>query len=195
MKTQLVMLNENTEIKVTEDTQFVLQFPSVAQGAKYSLNLIFEKQGVSGEILCAYALTAGQELNLTTLSTHKAPNTSCLTQIKGALYTGSKSNYTGKIIIEKPAQQTTAFLDQAVLVLGEDTNNISQPILEIEADDVKASHGSTTGRVNEDQVYYLMSRCLSRDESQAIIVEGFFESLINKIEDTSVAAVARSAIR
>lgn len=194
MKTQLLSLQENTEVKVTEDTQFVLQFPSTATGSKYLVNLIFETPGVSGEIIGAYSLKSGEELDLTTLSTHKVPHTTCFTRIKGALHEGAKSNYVGKIIIEKPAQQTNSFLEQSVLILGENTTNNSQPILEIEADDVKASHGSTTGRIREDQVYYLMSRGLDKKESEDLIVDGFFESLINKIQDTSVSEKIRGTL-
>ncbi|HSX39267.1 MAG TPA: SufD family Fe-S cluster assembly protein [Candidatus Saccharimonadales bacterium] len=193
MKTQLVTLAENTEVKVTEDTQFVLQFPAMA-GEKYSLNVIFEKPGVSGEIIGIYSLKKDQSVDLTTISTHKAPHTTCFTRIKGALYDNAKSSYTGKIIIEKPAQQTQSFLEDNILVLGNETLNTSQPILEIEADDVKASHGSTTGRINEEQVYYLESRGLDKTEAQTLIVDGFFESLVNKIEDATVAEAIRSAL-
>ena len=62
----------------------------------------------------------------------------------------------------------------------------AKKILEIEADDVKASHGATTGRISEEQVYYLMARGLSRKEAEEIIVEGYFESLLSRIVDPKV---------
>ncbi|KKS59963.1 MAG: SufBD protein [candidate division WWE3 bacterium GW2011_GWF2_42_42] len=92
----------------------------------------------------------------------------------------------GKIIIAKKAFQTNSYLNNKTLVIGEGTKNITRPILEIEADDVKASHGATTGRVRESDVYYLRSRGLTKKEAEEIIVEGFFESLVAKIEDGDV---------
>jgi Fe-S cluster assembly protein SufD len=92
----------------------------------------------------------------------------------------------GKIIIAKKAFQTNSYLNNKTLVIGEGTKNVTRPILEIEADDVKASHGATTGRVRVDDVYYLTSRGLTKKEAEEIIVEGFFESLVAKIEDEDV---------
>ena len=97
----------------------------------------------------------------------------------------------GKIIIAKKAFQTNSYLNNKTLVIGEGTKNITRPILEIEADDVKASHGSTTGRVREDDVYYLTSRGLTKKEAEEVIVEGFFESVVAKIE----AGVVREKVR
>ena len=106
--------------------------------------------------------------------------------MRGVLLDGGKSDYIGKIIIEKPAQQTSSYLDDSVLVVGEDTHNNSQPILEIEADDVKASHGATTGRVDDMQVYYLKSRGFNELEAKNLIVEGFLRATLSRIQDEKV---------
>lgn len=194
MKTVLQKLNENTEIPVTVDTQFVLDLSLLDTRKPYVLNLLFETQGVSAEVIGLYKLKKDQEINLTTISTHKVPNTSCVVNIKGVLMDKAKSSYAGKILIEKPAQQTSSFLNQNILVLGEETVNNSQPILEIEADDVKASHGSTTGRVDENIIYYLMSRGLDKSESETLIVEGFFESLLGTIVDGNVRNAVKKTL-
>jgi Fe-S cluster assembly scaffold protein SufB len=183
MKTKLVKLKPSTKLNVTEDTQYVLDISSISIG---SVNVILKKQGVSAEIIGMYVMGDGKDISLETISTHKAPNTSCMTNIKGVLLDNSKSNYIGKIIIEKSAQQTTSYLDDSVLVLGENTKNESQPILEIEADDVKASHGATTGRIDKEQIYYLTSRGLSQKEAENLIAGGFFESTLSKIYDEDV---------
>ena len=156
--------------------------------------LIFNKSRVTAEIICMYSLGVNESVVLTTSTIHKAPFTSCVTYIKGVLFDGGNSSYTGKIIIEKKAQQTNSYLNDNILVVGENTKNNSKPILEIEADDVKASHGATTGRVNEDQLYYLESRGLSEVESQNLIVEGFFESLLSKITDDKIKNKIRNKI-
>lgn len=175
------------KIDVLEDTQYVLDFTGANETA-YSIELDLSKQGVKAEIYGLYNLKKDQKLKFTTVVRHLATHTSCLTQIKGVLGDGCESDYVGKILINKTGQQTTSFLNHGVLVVGEDTSNKSQPILEIDADDVKASHGATTGRLDESQMYYLMSRGLTKKEATNVIVTGFFEELCHKIEDTSVGA-------
>jgi Fe-S cluster assembly protein SufD len=186
MRSELVKLNENTVIDVKEDTQYVLDLSSAADGGKYSIELKFNKQGINGELLGLYNLTDSQKIDITTIARHIAPNTSCMTKIKGVLNDGSSSEYVGKILIEKTAQQTNSFLHDGVLVTGDKTHNNAQPILEIEADDVKASHGATTGRIDKEQVYYLMSHGLNRDEAEKLVIEGYFEDLLSRIVDPEV---------
>jgi len=196
MKTEFIKLGENTEVKVTEDTRYVLDvevFHS-KKTKKQSLNVIFEESGVTAEVIGAYRLLQGQQIDLHTQSVHKVPHTNCFIHIKGVLLDKSGSNYVGKIIIEKDAQQTSSYLEDNVLVIGDNTKNESQPILEIEADDVKASHGATTGRVDPSQVFYLKSRGLSEEEAKNTIVEGFFDSLLGKIDDETIRNKVKSKL-
>ena len=192
MITKVLTPTENTIVKVTEDTQYVLDFPSM-QG-EYVVDLQFEKQGVEAELIGMYVAGKGDDLKLTTIANHKVPHTKCTTNVKGVLLDKGKSSYIGKIIIAKPAQQTSSYLDDAVLVVGQDTQNKSQPILEIDADDVKASHGATTGRIDENQVYYLTSRGLSKKEASELIVDGFFESMLSTIADENIRNKVKSKL-
>ena len=148
--------------------------------------MIFNKEGVVAEILGFFDLMAGENVKIETSSKHIAPNTSCSTFIKAVLANNSSFDYKGKILIETKAQQTSAYLHDNALVIGENTKRNSQPILEIEANDVKASHGSTTGRISEDQIYYLESRGLSRKQAEKTIKEGFMIDLVSKIQDKKV---------
>ncbi len=186
MKTQLVSVQENTVLKVVEDTQFVLGVAEFSPEKNYALSLMFEKPGVEAEIVGIFRLSQGQALNLATSAVHKAPQTKCFTYVKGVLLDNARSDYVGKIIIEKKAQQTSSYLEENVIVVGENTHNNSQPILEIEADDVKASHGATTGRIDDEQIYYLRTRGLSNQEAENVIIEGFFNSLLNRIKDEKI---------
>jgi Fe-S cluster assembly protein SufD len=181
MRTELLELNNSKEIHVTEDTQFVM-----VGGENISLNLIFEKPGVSAEVLGIFDLPNGAEIKLETCSKHIATNTSCTTYIKAVLDDKSSFDYRGKIIIEKKAQQTTAYLHDDALVVGKNTKRNSQPTLEIDANDVKASHGSTTGRIDKDQLYYLESRGLSEPEAKDLIKEGFLSALVDRILDKDI---------
>ncbi len=193
MKTLLINSKEieTQTFNVAEDTQFVvLGTPS----SNINLELIFDKSGIYAEIIALTKLRNSEESSLLTITDHRAPSTSCNTYVKTVLDDSSKSKYIGKIQIKKPAQQTSSFLETNTLVLGDKTSNNSQPILEIEADDVKASHGSTTGRINEDQVYYLQSRGFSRNEAESILVEGFFAETLNKIYDPSIRDILAQSL-
>ena len=194
MKTVMVNPTKNTEIEVTEDTQFVLNIRNFSADESYQLNLIFNKPFVSSEILGIFNIGKGKTLNLTTVTNHIAPHTSCMTKVKYVLDSKAKTNYLGKILIQKSAYQTSSFLHTDALVIGEDTSNVSEPVLQIEANDVKASHGSTTGRINPDHLYYLMSRALDYETAQNLIVQGFFESLISKIADVKVRSQMKKSL-
>jgi len=185
MKSLLLKQNKNISISPVEDTQYVYVLPGDSTGVT-NLELSFEKEGVNCEIVVLGKMHEGQSIELTTTSRHLVPNTSCVTNYFVALEDSSSSNYVGKIIIAKKAFQTNSYLNNKTLVIGDGTKNTTRPILEIEADDVKASHGATTGRVRESDVYYLTSRGLTKKEAEEIIVEGFFESLVAKIEDGDV---------
>lgn len=194
MNVKKVLLKENKSIMVKEDTQYVL-IPTYGDAKEQiTIELEMVSQGVSAEIICLYRVGSKQTLNLTTIANHKVPNTRCTTNVRGVLLEGGSSNYIGKIIINKEAQQTSSYLDDSVLVLGQEIKNQSQPILEIEADDVKASHGATTGRIDESMVYYLMTRGLSRKEAEETIIQGFFESVLDTIVDDKIRTELQSSL-
>lgn len=183
-KAEILKLDHNTTYKVNENVDLILDLSEVS--GEVSLDLVFEKEGCSCHLIGMYVLNNGEKLDLKTSARHLARNTSCLQDVRGVLKDNSESKYIGSIIIEKEASQTESFLDDNVLVLGNGTKNQSDPTLEIKNNDVKASHGSTTGRINEEEIFYLSSRGLSKTESENIIVEGFFEKLLNQIEDLKV---------
>jgi Fe-S cluster assembly protein SufD len=183
-KAEILKLINDTKYLVTEDTDLVLDLSEATNPVK--LEVLFETPGVSCHLIGLYVLNKGEKLDFQTIAKHTARNTSCLQDVRGILKDESESKYLGSIVIEQNAFQTESFLDDAVLVLGNGTKNQSEPILEIKNNDVKASHGSTTGRINEEEVFYLMARGLSKNEAENIIVEGFFEKLLNQIEDTEV---------
>jgi len=190
----------NKEIKVIEDTQYVIIDEENNEEGRilktdFNLKLIFEKKGVSAEILGIFNLEKGKEIKLVTSTKHIASNTSCNTFIKAVLNDNSSFDYKGKILIGKKGIQTNAFLHDNVLVAGENTKRNSQPILEIEANDVKASHGSTTGRIDENQFYYLKSRGLGEEEAKDLIKEGFLVSLVDKIKDNKIREIVLNKIK
>ena len=183
-KAEILKVNGHVKYFVKEDVDLVLDL--FETNTPSNLELIFETPGVSCHLIGLYVLNEGEKLDFKTSATHKVKNTSCLQDVRGVLKNNSESKYIGSIVIEENASLTESFLDDGVLVLGTGTKNQADPILEIKNNDVKASHGSTTGRINEEEIFYLMARGLSKNESENIIVEGFFEKLLNQIEDENV---------
>ncbi len=193
MKT--VLLGNDSSVKVfpQEDTQYVA-YLSDFEEKKLDLEIELATQGVTCEILCISKVPEKAKLEITTISHHKVPNTSCITHVYASLQNFASSNYVGKILIDKGADQTTSYLDNKTLIVGQNTKNNSQPILEIEADDVKASHGATTGRIGEPEIFYLMTRGLSREEAESVILEGFYQSIVSRIEDVEIREKISKAV-
>ncbi|RJR27105.1 hypothetical protein C4561_02980 [candidate division WWE3 bacterium] len=195
MISKIVHPEENTKFQVTENTQFIALFNDYPDGKECKIELEFNTEGISAEIICLYRLPERKSLHLTTVAKHIVPHTSCNTVVRGVLESKTDSYYIGKILIKKQAQQTSSYLSDRVLVLGDGVKNNSEPILEIEADDVSASHGASTGRINPDEIYYLQSRGLNEKESSDLIVEGFFNKVLETIADPEVRELAANAVK
>src|SRR6266545_945884 len=101
---------------------------------------------------------------------------------KGALRDTASVVWRGMIKVEKDAQRTNAYQENRNLLLSDEAHADSIPGLEIEANDVRCTHGATVGQVDRDQLFYLMARGLSRGEAERLIVRGFFTDLLSRIE-------------
>lgn len=109
---------------------------------------------------------------------HKAPHTVSMQKFKGVLRDYSRSSFEGKIIVDRIAQKTNAYQLSNYLLLGEFARALSKPNLEISADDVKASHGSTVAKLQDDLLFYLKSRGLNSSQAKTLLVEGFCGEII-----------------
>ncbi len=108
---------------------------------------------------------------------HLVPHTSSNVLFKSAVDDKSRSMFTGLIHVTKQAQKTEAYQTNRNLILNKDARADTLPKLEIEADDVRCGHGAAVSNVDPDQIYYLMSRGLTREEASAVIIEGFYEDV------------------
>ena len=131
-------------------------------------------------------LKGNQHHELKTNVNHKYENCKSSQLIKSVLLDKSNGTYQGKIYVDKRAQKTNGYQLSKALVLSENSEFNSKPELEIYADDVKCSHGSTTGNIDENSIFYLMSRGLKRDQANKIIVEGFLNEVIETINNTDI---------
>jgi Fe-S cluster assembly protein SufD len=138
--------------------------------------------GGDSEMLGLYFADQNQVLDHHTLQDHLAPNAHSDLLYKGALRDESMAVFSGLIRVEPGAQKTDAYQTNRNLILGtDDAFAVSLPNLEIMADDVKCSHGSTTGQVDETELFYLMSRGIPRREAEKLVVFGFFGEITSRI--------------
>jgi len=117
---------------------------------------------------------------------HLFPNCKSYQKVKNVLDSKSKGIYQGKIFVKDIAQKTDAYQLGKALLLNDSAEFNSKPELEIYADDVKCSHGSASGSIDEDSIYYLMSRGLSRKDSSKLLVKGFLNEVVDFIKSSSI---------
>src|SRR5215211_2340418 len=138
--------------------------------------------GSDSEMLGLYFADSSQVLDHHTLQDHIAPNAHSDLLYKGALRDESLAVFSGLIRVEPGAQKTDAYQTNRNLILGtDDAMAVSLPRLEIQADDVKCSHGSTTGQVDDVELFYIMSRGIPRREAEKLVVFGFFGEVTSRI--------------
>jgi Fe-S cluster assembly protein SufD len=135
-----------------------------------------------------------QHLSYHTHQHHQAPFCKSDLLYKVALQDRSRTVWRGMIKVDKPAQRTDAYQRNDNLMLSRDARADSIPGLEIEADDVRCTHGSTSGRVDEQQVFYAMTRGYTRREAVRMIVAGFFQQVFDRITIESVRDALGEAI-
>ena len=127
-----------------------------------------------------------EQLGSHILTNHYSPNCSSSQNFKNILYGNSSGIFNGKTVVHQNAQKTDSKQSNKNLILSNNALMNSNPQLEIYADDVKCSHGSTTGALDEDAIFYLRSRGLSLINAQKLLLEGFAVELFDVIKDNSV---------
>jgi len=131
-------------------------------------------------------LDGEQHHELKTNVNHKYENCKSSQLVKSVLLDKSNGIYQGKIYVDKKAQKTNGYQLSKALILSENSEFNSKPELEIYADDVKCSHGSTIGNIDENSLFYLMSRGLTKDKAKKMIVEGFLNEAIETITEPNI---------
>jgi len=125
---------------------------------------------------------------------HQAPNTKSDLLYKNALQDGARTIFSGLIIVDPDAQKTDAYQSNRNLMLSDDAEANSLPGLEIQANDVRCTHGATTSRIDPEQEFYLRSRGIDATRTSQLLVFGFFEEVLNRLENEDVHAALREMI-
>ena len=142
----------------------------------------------------AYFADGDQHLDYDTFQEHIAPNTTSDFAFKGALRDHATAVWRGMIKVEKDAQKTNAYQENRNLILSEQAHADSIPGLEIEANDVRCTHGATISPVNRDELFDAMARGISRGEAERLIVRGFYQEIFDRIEFEPVRDALQTAL-
>jgi Fe-S cluster assembly protein SufD len=139
-------------------------------------------RGATSRVTGAYFADGSQHLDYDTYQLHAAPDTTSDFAFKGALRDTAATVWRGMIRVEEGAQKTNAYQENRNLLLSKSATANSIPGLEILANDVRCTHGATLSQVDREQLFYLMARGLPRSVAERLIVRGFFQDVLDRIE-------------
>jgi Fe-S cluster assembly protein SufD len=151
-------------------------------------------EGAESRVTGAYFADGEQHIDYDTFQEHIAPHTTSDFAFKGALRDTATAVWRGMIRVENEAQHTNAYQENRSLMLSPGAHAVPIPGLEILANDVRCTHGATVGRVDRDELFYAMARGLSRAEAERLIIRGFFQDILDRIELEPVRDAVASAL-
>lgn len=154
----------------------------------------YEGAGAHGDITGLNLVSDGQHADITMDASHAVPHTTSQPLFKSIARGRGKSVVQGKLVVARDAQKTDAKFMHQGLMLSDEAEILSKPELEIYADDVVCGHGSTCGKLDEDSLFYLMSRGIPKEEAETMLVRGFLDELVDPIEHEALAEALHGVI-
>jgi len=155
-----------------------------------NLNGLYSSAFVNG----IFSLNNNKHHEIRSIINHLTENTKSYQLIKSVLEDSSKAAYQGKIFVNSKAQKTDGYQLSKAILLNKDSEFNAKPELEIYADDVKCSHGSASGSLNENSIFYLMSRGLNYQQSRELLINGFLLDVVEKITDSEIKNLIKNMI-
>ncbi len=162
--------------------------------ARVDMAASLEGPGARSDMLGLYFAQNHQHFDHNTRQDHKVPHATSDLLYKGALYDKSRAVFRGIIKVFPKAQRTDAYQTNRNLLLSNRAEATSLPNLEIEADDVRCSHAATVGHLDKEELFYIMTRGVSRREAERLVVFGFFGEVLDRLPMPRVVEELRSAI-
>ncbi len=162
--------------------------------SRLDLDCRFLGAGAFAELNALYITSGSRHVDYHALQEHLVPHCSSNLLCKGALKGASRGVYYGLIKVAEGADGTDAYQKNRNLLLSPDARVDTVPNLEIRANDVKCSHGASVGQVGAEEMFYLMTRGLDKEKAERLLVEGFFEELLVKIESDSLREQVRNTV-
>ena len=193
---------ENKNIKysfnnIEQDKNSVSETFILSSGSNFCKNEI--NCNLNGEYSSAFvngifSINNNKHHEIRTIINHLTENTKSYQLIKSVLEDSSRAVYQGKIFVNSKAQKTDGYQLSKAILLNKESEFNAKPELEIYADDVKCSHGSASGSLNEDSIFYLMSRGLNYQQSRELLINGFLLDVVEKITDPEVKNLIKNMI-
>ena len=172
----------NTEVEQMRDSNYNSYVVDLGgKLVRNNLSAVLKDSGTNTNLYGIYVGTNKQHIDNQTFIDHAYPNCNSNELYKGIITDNAKAVFNGKIMVRKDAQKTNAFQKNHSLVLSKNASMNSKPQLEIFADDVKCSHGATIGQLNEDALYYMRSRGLSKKEAVSVLKQAFLTEITDLI--------------
>ena len=194
------MQNKNIKYSynnIEQETNSVSETFIFSSGSNFSKNEV--NCNLNGEYSSAFvngifSLNNEQQHEIRTIINHLVENTKSYQLIKSVLGKNTKSAYQGKIFVDSKAQKTDGYQLSKAILLDETSEFNAKPELEIYADDVKCSHGSASGSLDENSIFYLMSRGLNYKQSKELLINGFLLDVVEKITDGEIKNLIKNMI-
>ncbi len=163
--------------------------------ARHESHSRLQGPGAHSEMLALTIAQGTQEFDQRTLQTHQAPHTSSNLLYKNALRDTAKTIFSGLIVVEPDAQKTDAYQSNRNLMLSDNAEANSLPGLEIQANDVRCTHGATTGRIDPEQEFYLLARGIRKEQADELLIFGFFEEVLGQVPHDGLRDALRTRLR
>ena len=184
--------NNIVQNKNTISETFILS--SGSNFFKSEINCNLEGEHSSAFVNGIFSLDKNKHHEIRTIINHLTENTKSYQLIKSVLEDSSKAVYQGKIYVNSVAQKTDGYQLSKAILLNKDSEFNAKPELEIYADDVKCSHGSASGSLDEDSIFYLMSRGLNYKQARELLINGFLLDVVEKITDSEIKNLIKNMI-
>ena len=153
---------------------------------RYDVECVMEGEGGTSFMYAVGVLDHNQQFGQFTKQHHKTGNTTSDLLFKNVLRDSAVSNYVGVIKVEKNANGTNAYQANRNLVLSKEVRCDTRPILEIESNQLRCTHGATVGQLEEQQLFYLRSRGLRPEQARDVLIEAFLDPVLARIQVESV---------
>ena len=178
---------EFSKVQLSKNTNFKKYlFSSGIKFGKFESDIKLNGTNSCGEVYSGLFLANNNHQEVKTTIQHLKPNCQSHQDVKNVITSGSKGVFQGKIFVEEIAQKTNAYQLSKGLLLDKDSEFSAKPELEIYADDVKCSHGSTSGNIDKDALFYLKARGIDSKEAVKMIIKGFLETVLEKIKNKEI---------
>ena len=184
--------NNIVQNKNTISETFILS--SGSNFFKSEINCNLKGEHSSAFVNGIFSLDKNKHHEIRTTINHLTENTKSYQLIKSVLEDSSKAVYQGKIYVNSVAQKTDGYQLSKAILLNKDSEFNAKPELEIYADDVKCSHGSASGSLDEDSIFYLMSRGLNYNQARELLINGFLLDVVEKITDSEIKNLIKNMI-